>query len=78
MDFDLSLASVFLNGHLGTERLLQGVNCRLDVRIDNSRTVPRVILGPVGIPRNEHLRLSNGIISLDDPSGGVEYRIEVG
>ena len=78
MYFDLSLAAIFLDGHLCSKRLFQGVNRCLDVWINKSGTVFTIDVRRLRIARDKHLRLSNRVISLNDPSGGVEYRIEVG
>ena len=77
MDFNLSLPVAFLNGHLGSQRLFQRVDRGFDVRIDNNGASFRTILCAAGIARNEHLRLPDRVISLNDLSGGIEYRIEV-
>ena len=74
MNFNFSFAFVFLNGHLGSERLFQRMNCRFDVRIDVR--IAR-IRGRFGISGNQRFRLPDGVIPVDDLSGGVEYRIEV-
>ncbi len=77
MDFNLSLPIAFLNSHLGSQRLFQRVDRSFDVRIDNSAASFRTIRSAAGIACDEHLRLADGVISLNDLSGGVEYRIEV-
>src|SRR5436853_4588240 len=42
--FDLSLSAIFLDGHLRSKRLFQGVNRCLDVWIDNSGTASAIIV----------------------------------
>ena len=77
MDFDFSFAFVFLNGHLSSERLFQRMNRCFDVRVDIRRRIARIIRCRFGITGNQRFRLPDGVIPVDDLSGGVEYRIEV-
>src|SRR5947207_15988567 len=79
MKFYLSLTTALLHGDLGTQRLFQGMNGGRDIRIHDIRTARRIILlnSTVRIARDQHLGLSNRVVSLNDLLGGVEYRTEV-
>src|SRR5262249_16665614 len=78
MNLNFSFAATLVNRDLRTQGLFESVNCSLNVRIlgfgRNSvflyTTIP-------GVTRHYHLGLPNGVVSLDNFSGGVEYGIQV-
>src|SRR5262245_60246835 len=76
VDFDFPLPSVFLDGHFSPERLFQGMDRSFDVRIERRRWFGA--LYPFGhalrMARYEDFGLSDGIVSLNDFSSGVDDR----
>ena len=75
MELYSTFAAALLNGYLGAQRLLQRMNSRGHVRIDQGNTVRGVLFtATFCVPGNQNLRLTDRQASLNDLSCGVEYR----